>query len=179
MEVQCSLLGLRGLEPCRGIPPSRRLASKSTLRRASPFRGRRSPCKRPSTAPTRAAPAPTSTDKYSAFAVACIASTRSNSRCQYASSTRCPWKRIVGTGEHKLKLFEDEDEDEDDVGPDGQKRRRPSSSPLKPKPLTAGGAARARDAGYGLDGIGAKFLGRLGDEHGRRSRFGHDESRVC
>ena len=134
VEVQVLLLGLRGLEPYRGIAVASPRVEIELSGALPLFRGRRSPCKRPSTAPTRAAPTPTSTDKYSAFAVACIASTRSNSRCQYASSTRCR-EAHRRHGEHKLKLFEEEDED--DVGPDGQKRRRPKLKPLKPKPLTA------------------------------------------
>ena len=51
-----------------------------------------------------------------------------------------------------------EEEDEDDVGPDGQKRRRPKLNRAK-LGLSRRRRRREPGAGYGLDGIWARFLG--------------------
>ena len=130
VEVQVLLLGLRGLEPyprhCRRVASGR----NRTLRRASPFPG---------------SPFTVQTSQHSSNPSGANANFNGQvlrlrgrvhrlDQIELALSIRIidalPVKRIVGTGEHKLKLFEEEDED--DVGPDGQKRRRPKLKPLKP-----------------------------------------------
>ena len=135
VEVQVLLLGLRGLEPYRGIAVASprveiELSGALPLFPGSPFTVQTS---QHSSNPSGA------NANFNGQVLRLRGRVHRLDQIELALSIRIidalPVKRIVGTGEHKLKLFEEEDED--DVGPDGQKRRRPKLKPLKPKPLTA------------------------------------------
>ena len=137
VEVQVLLLGLRGMEPYRGIPVAHprveiELSGALPLFPGSPFTVQSS---QHSSNPSGA------NANFNGQVLRLRGRVHRLDQIELALSIRVidalPVKRVVGTGEHKLKLREDEDEDEDDVGPDGRKRRRRKLKPLKPKPLTA------------------------------------------
>jgi len=138
VEVQVMLLGVRGLEPFRGIPIANprveiELSGALPLFPGSPFTVQQS---QHSSNPNGA------NANFNGHVLRLRGRVHRLETIELALSIRIidalPFKRMVGTAEHKLRLGaeESDDEDEDDATKPKRRKRR-KLKPIQAKPLTA------------------------------------------
>ena len=139
VEVQVMLLGVRGLEPFRGVPITNprveiELSGALPLFPGSPFTTQSS---QHSSNPNGA------NANFNGHVLRLRGRVHRLDTIELALSIRIidalPFKRMVGTAEHKLRLTNDEesDEEEDDDPNKPKKRKRRKLKPITAKPLTA------------------------------------------
>ena len=136
VEVQVMLLGVRGLEPFRGIPIAHprveiELSGALPLFPGSPFTIQQS---QHSSNPNGA------NANFNGHVLRLRGRVHRLESIELALSIRIidalPFKRMVGTAEHKLKLRDEESEDEEDDPNAPKKRNRRKLKPIQAKPLT-------------------------------------------
>ena len=138
VEVQVMLLGVRGLEPFRGIPIANprveiELSGALPLFPGSPFTVQQS---QHSSNPNGA------NANFNGHVLRLRGRVHRLETIELALSIRIidalPFKRMVGTAEHKLRLgAEESDDEDDDDATKPRKRKRRKLKPIQAKPLTA------------------------------------------
>ena len=137
VEVQVMLLGVRGLEPFRGIPIAHprveiELSGALPLFPGSPFTVQQS---QHSSNPNGA------NANFNGQVLRLRGRVHRLETIELALSIRVidalPFKRTVGTAEHKLRLRDEESDEEEDDPTKPKKRRRRKLRPIQAKPLTA------------------------------------------